>query len=618
MQATAGMRLRRIAGYCCTALFLLGQLPAARAGTLVDLGYANGLVLRGPGASQTVYFPLPANAQGATLQLDFTASAALNTTSSVTVLADGTPLSTVPLNTSGSTVQITIPARLTQNPFLQLTFAADQTIGDAAACYNNDTVANWTVIAPGTALTPNAPAPHGVGDLWRLASTPLTIALPAEPTLSDIETALILSTALVERGIAPYFTADPATATIVIDPTATLATRPLSGQAQQTPPTPPPLQLVVPNPNAARALVAAAMAMRTASTSEAGGSLVPNNLNHSRSVTFGALGVPPSTIAIGRTAQLDLPLPLASLPAGHHLTAIVLHGNGAALPPGESAIISVEMGGNVVWSRAFSGTVALNGERVELPQALLAGGAKAVLHVVRLGESNNCQHFVPLNFTLQDDTALVFDQGSAAPTRFAGFTTASGGPVPVLTDLPPASLAPALPLLGELLGAAGANPLAVTVTDMQTPPGRPFILVSHQPGKVVSAAPLPQLTGSITLPLPNQEAQVTLPGQGDDSVLQLVSTGTALARVPGLWLSPGSPASLAQAALPGDGNVALYDGNTAPATFLTELHSAVFQAPRTGLVNQLINNWNIELLAASWLLLTILVVLVAVRRRRGK
>jgi hypothetical protein len=611
-QNTAAMKWRcMIVQVLGTASLWLGFVVAAQANTLVDLGYANGLVLRGPEASQTVYFPLPANTQGATLTLNFTASAALNPSSSVTVLADGVPLATVPDNAPNGTAQITIPPRFTQGLFLQLSFAADQTIGNAAACYNDNVAANWTIIAPATALMPDSAGPPGVGDLWRTASTPLTIALPAQPALPDIETALVLSTALVERGIAPYFTTEQANASIVIDPkAATLAAEPRPGQTAP--------QLVVPNQGAARALVSAADAMRGAASSPVSGILAPNAAPGVNRVTFGALGVPASTIAVGRDAQLPLPLPLSGLPAGHHLTAILLNGRGMALPQGESEIVSLEIGGNVIWSRAFSGVVALDDERVELPQALLGSGAKAVLHFVRLGQASTCPHFTPLNFTLQDNTALEFIQGAPGPTRFAGFSTAAGGLVPVLTDLPPASLPPALPLLAELLGAAGANPLAISVTGTQDKLSRPFILVSHQSQNILSAAPLPQLTGSIVLPLPNQEGQVTFPGQGEGSVLQLVSAGTGAARVPGLWLSPGTPASLAQAALPGDGNVALYDGSSAPATFLTELHGAVFQAERPGLLNRLIDNWNVELLAVFWLLLTILIVLVAVRARRSK
>ena len=82
-------RLSVVAGLWLTACV------AAQANNLVDLGYANGLVLRGPGASESVYFPLPANTQGATLNLSFTASAALNPNASLTVLADGVPLATV-------------------------------------------------------------------------------------------------------------------------------------------------------------------------------------------------------------------------------------------------------------------------------------------------------------------------------------------------------------------------------------------------------------------------------------------------------------------------------------------------------------------------------------------
>lgn len=599
---------RRMLG---TAWLWLAVATAAQANNLVDLGYANGLVLRGPGASQSVYFPLPANTRGATLNLSFTASAALNPNASLTVLADGVPLATVPDNTASAVVQISVPARFTQGAFLQLSFAADQTIGDASHCYDSDTVADWVAVQPNTALVPNAPGPQGVGDLWRNAATPLTIALPAKPDLPDVQTALILSTALVERGIAPFFTNDPAKASILIDPAAqalAAATQP-DGKAPQ---------IVVPNANAARALVAASPAMRTLAQSLASAELAPVAAGPLGALSFGALELGPMTVSVLRDTRLDLALPLSTLPANRHVASIVLYGRGMALPPGQSEIVSLELGGNVVWSRAFTGAVALNGATIPLPQPLLASGAKVQLHFVRLGQISSCEYFAPLNFTLDDGSKLVLAEGPSAPIRFAGFTAAGDGPVPVLTDLPPESLPPALPLLAELLGAAGANPLAVTVSGTESAPASPFILVSHEAGQVVSIAPLPKTQGPLVLPVPNQQADVTLPDQGSDSLLQLVSAGKGPGYVPGLWLSPGSPASLAQAALPGDGNVALYDGTSAPATFLTALHDAVMLPPQTSPWGRILSNWNIELLGACWLILLVLLVIMVARRRRGK
>jgi hypothetical protein len=603
-----GRLARQVLG---TAGVWLAAATAALANNLVDLGYANGLVLRGPGASQSVYFPLPANTKGATLNLSFTASAALNPNASLTVLADGVPLTTVLDNIANGTAQINVPARFTQGAFLRLSFAADQTVGDASRCYDSDTVADWVAVQPGTALVPNAPGPQGVGDLWRNASTPLTIALPAKPGLPDVQTALILSTAFVERGIAPYFTTDPTQASILVDPAAqamAVATQP-DGKAPQ---------IVVPNAAAARALVAASPALRGRAQSQASAVLEPAAPGTPGSLSFGALGLGPMTVSVLRDTRLDLPLPLSALPASRHAVSIVLYGRGMALQPGQSEIISLELGGNVVWSRAFRGTVALNGATVPLPQPLLASGAKVQLHFVRLGQVSSCEHFAPLNFTLDDGSKLVLGDGPAKPIRFAGFTAAGDGPVPVLTDLPAETLPPALPLLAELLGAAGANPLAVTVSGTDSAPANPFILVSHEAGQVVSIAPLPKTQMPLALPLPNQQASVILPDQGNDSLLQLVSAGKGPNYVPGLWLSPGSPASLAQAALPGDGNVALYDGTSAPATFLTALHDAVMLPAQTSLWGRILDNWNIELLGACWLILLVLLVIMVARRRRGK
>jgi len=189
--------------------------------------------------------------------------------------------------------------------------------------------------------------------------------------------------------------------------------------------------------------------------------------------------------------------------------------------------------------------------------------------------------------------------------------------MPVITDLPAAALPPSLPLLAELLGAAGANPLAITLAMPGAVPKTPFILVSHGGGNIVSIAPMPSPSDSTTLALPDADAVVTLPAANTaSSILQLVSAGSAASRVPGLWLSPGLPTTLANAALPGDGNVAFYDGSPTPATFNTELHDAIFAPPQTGTFNFLVRNWNTELFGAFWLLLTVMLVNIFVIRRR--
>jgi len=594
--------------FLLAAILCIAENPAI-AGTLTDLGYPNGLILQGASASQDVYFPLPAGTKGAVLNVDFTASQALDPHSSIIIAVDGVPLASLPDATAGKPTQIAIPARFTQGAFLEVSFTADQMIDPDARCTEDTGPAVWSSIAPDTALTPNSTAPQGVGALWRNLGTPLTIALPASPSRADIQTALILSTALVERGIAPYFDSNPAGAQISIDPKAAALQALVSANE--------PAQIIVPNAAAAIALAAADAALRNVPSGTASGVFTPVSAPAQNIVTLGALGTPSANLMVGQDARLTLALPLANLPVGKHAKAIILYGRGAALPVGSTEIVSLEIGGDVIWSQAFAGAVALNGVEVDLPDRLISAGAVPVLHIIRLEPSDGCAHVTPLPFTLQNNTALKLADGNPSPTRFSAFTAAGNLPVQVLTDLPGSALPPALPLLAELLGAAGVNPVAVTVGDTSAAPSGPFILVSHAPGSVVTVAPIPAPGGALTLSLPNQAAQVVLPESAADSLLQLVSAGQGAAQIPGLWLSPGTPASLAQAALPGDGNVAVYDGSTTPATFLTVLHDAQFVTPSHDFAQFVINNWSTELFAAFWLFATIMAMVIFVRRRRA-
>jgi len=587
------------------ALPLLLAGPAAYASTLTDLGYPNGLTLSGNCASQTVYFPLPAPANGATLNLRFLASAALDSQSSLSITSNGVPIATVMASAASAAPQIAIPSRFTQGQYLQLVFTAAQAQSGAPQCGDDDGAnpALWTQIDPATALAPAASSPPGLGGVWRSLGAPLAIALPANPTLGDIQTALILATALVERGIAPFFSSDPKTAAITINASAPLAL----GQAAQ---------INVPNAGAARALLAAGAVLQNARLSNATSSFAASPPPSGNSVSFGALGIPPATVIAGRDTMLPLALPLAQLPPGRHAAALRLYGQGAALPPGETEIISLEFGGNVVWSQAYTDAPVLDGVRIDLPDRLINSGARMQLHFIRIAADQAQIHFAGLPFTLQDSTSLQFAATGAAPRVFGAFTAAAG-PMPVITDLPAAALPPSLPLLAELLGAAGANPLAITLATPGPAPQTPFILVSHAAGNIVSIAPVPQPASGTALVLPDAGAVVSLPAANTPStVLQLVSAGSAASRIPGLWLSPGTAASLANATLPGNGNVAFYDGSPTPATFNTELHDAIFAPPQTGTLNILLHNWNTELFGAFWLLLTVMLVNIFVTRRR--
>ncbi len=601
----------------CAAL--LFGLSVAHATTLADLGYAQGLTLDGACAAQTLYFPLSAPADGATLTVHFSASAALDPHSSLTVSASGVPVATL-LDSAGTSARISIPPRFTQGDFVQIAFAAAQSIAAPVSCDDDDGAnpAIWTQIDPTTTLDPvSAVSPGGIAGYWRGLAAPVAIALPAKPDFNDLQTALILSTALVDRGIAPFFTTDPANAAISIDPTAPAMT--LTGAAPAD--TAAPAHLVVPNSGAARALVAAAGVFRDtqSSTVQAQFAATPapaTPLAAAASVTFGGLGLGPISVLAGRDTKLSFPLPLSRLPDGQHARSLVLYGSGAALPAGETEIITLEIGGDVIWSQAFENVPALNGVTVDLPDRLIASGASADLHFIRL-KAGGDSRVTPLPFTISDATSLNLAATSAAPRRFAAFAVAGGVPVQVLSDLAPASLTPALPLLSELLGAAGANPVAITVSAPNGSPDAPFILVSKAPGSVVSIAPIPAPAADAVLNLPDAAARLTMPsGNATSSILQLVSAGHPGALTPGLWLSPGPPGTLAHASLPGDGNVAFYTGAPTPTTFSTELHDAEIAPAPHDTMDLLLQNWNTVLFGAFWLLLTVTVVNIFVTRRR--
>jgi Bacterial cellulose synthase subunit len=600
---------------CFSLLGIVGLIGPgfglAHATTLTDLGYPNGLTLSGQSPSQTIYFPLPAASNGATLNLRYAPSAALDPHSSVTIAVNGVPIDTIVDSAASGVVPVAIPARFTRNQFLQISFTATQLSSVDRECYDNNNPSIWTQIDPATTLSPNTVGPQGVGAVWRGLGVPLTIALPTNPTTGDIQTALILSTSLVERGIAPFFNDTPASAQININPSASgLSVKQIDAEH---------LQITVPNAGAARALVAADPVLRNMLTSGATGVLFANTPPVTDTVTLGALGMPPASLEVGEDAILHLALPFSQLPAGKHVKELILYGRGAALPLDETEVVTLEIGGNVIWSRAFRGAPVLNGEHITLPSRLMESGAQINLHLVRLGSKQACQYFAALPFTLQDDSVLVLADSSPSPRTFAGFTVAGDGPVPILTDLPASSLPPALPLLAELLGSAGASPLAVTVSGVDHTPDEPFILVSHNAGKIVSIAPIPVPTATVSLSLPNQDGLLNLPETNETaSILQLVSSGNMAKRVPGLWLSPGPASSLAQAALPGDGNVAFYDGSATPASFNTLLHDAVFVAPKKDVLNVILSHWNAELFGIFWIFLTVLFVIIFVRRRKSQ
>lgn len=608
----------------CLASLLVSitlTVSPACAASLSDLGFPDGVTLQGRSARASVYVPIPPGAPGGRLVLNFAASTAIGAQSAVTVEIDRMPVATVPVGAAGTPVSIGLPAAvlrdLGRKDYAKLTFVADIENAGTDRCWRSGRAADWIRIAPTTALVPTG-GKSGIGAAWRDLAVPVTITLPDKPTLAQADSALILSTALVERGITPFITESSTTPDASIRIAQTRSGAGDGGARLTTGPGGKP-QIVVSSAAAARALVLAdrLVSARLASSLTA----QPNGPRKGagRSASFAAIGIASSMTTVVGSADIPIPLATARLPVRRHVSAIVLNARGAALPPGEAEAVTLMVGNEVVWSRAFRAAPVLDHVRVGLPTRLLAGGAQVTLRLTRLNVHDACARPQPLPFTLKDSSRLILAPGIMKPTTFAGFSPAGGGTVPVLTDLAPQAIGPSLPLVAQLLGKDDVDPVSVRLGKADVAPARPFVLIAHVPGTMVANAPLlhPHASGAgpVTLELPNRSASLKIPDVSADSVLQLVQTSAGM---PGLWLDPGPRASLAQAVLPGSGNIAFYTGASAPATFDTVVDRADEARSGMGSVESLVAAWRTQVFIALWLIIALLMVLIVTRRRRRK
>ena len=98
--------------------------------------------------------------------------------------------------------------------------------------------------------------------------------------------------------------------------------------------------------------------------------------------------------------------------------------------------------------------------------------------------------------------------------------------------------------------------------------------------------------------------------------MQLANAGT----VPGLWISPGTPASMVippRATLT-TGTVAVYDGRGLPSAFDTRSPEVLVTELAAPSQASLLDRWRTELFIAIWVLLTAAVIGGVIRyRRRG-
>lgn len=281
-----------------TLLGIAFDSGCVRAATLRDLGYPSGITLTDQNASLTICFPLPAGARSARLTLDSSASGMLGPDAGLTVSIENQPILTLTASQLGAPVSVPIPAAALHAPVLSVTFSADQSTGDDTGCRDQST-GLWTWIHADTVLDAQSTAAQGVGAVWQQLGAPLQIALPAEPSLADIDTGLILATALVKRGVTPYFGAASGAA-IRIDPTAkALALEQEGGRTR----------LVVPSAAAARALIGASLALRQEAETTAFAEAAPHAAAGDRA-SFGEIGLGSISTSVTRQSTIEIPLPL--------------------------------------------------------------------------------------------------------------------------------------------------------------------------------------------------------------------------------------------------------------------------------------------------------------------
>ena len=615
------MRLRSRSSVIAVMFTLWVGLGPAGAVTLAEIGFRNGVTLHGPHAEFEAYFPLPNGATEANLAVDLTPSAAIDQLSSVTIYVGNEPLATINTRDGSRVVNVTVPIRLAEGDFLRVRFAADQALRRDEQCFDNDNPAVWTHIGPATAVTAAGSADLGVGALWRSLGGSVAIAMPSDPSLADLQTGLILATAITKRGGQPMIVGpDDQRAQILI----ARGVQPLSAEwrselVANTPiainPPPQRGRIVVADPAAARGLVSAGAVLRAAE----GGSLLGESrpglvLSALDSISFAEMGVKSTTFGVYSTALINLEIPFNRLPSGRRPVAIQLFGRGAAPPFDEALVVTLSVGNRLLWSQTYRGSVELDGIRVNLPEDLVRHHMMVSLRVVRVGSKRVCGSDDALMFELRDSTRFILIDGGPNPPNFAAFSMAGDRAALVRFDVSPAAGVPTIPLVARLLSDAGARPAAIDVGGTGTALDRPFIVVAETPPlEIAGNVPARPDLGRVVLERPEDGTRVVLSGAQRFTVVQLTGTNGAA----GLWLSPGSRASLARPAPLSAGDVAVFDGAGAqPLSFETRTTGAVVERPSGSVADSLLSRWRSELFVVAWIVVTLFTLLIIMRLRR--
>ncbi len=599
----------------------LAALRPAAAATLAEIGFPNGITLHGPHAETEVYFPLPNNATEANLAVDITPSAAIDQLSSVTVIVNDEPLATINTRDGARVVNVPVPARLADGDFLRVRFSADQALRRDEQCFDNDNPSVWTHVGPATTLTTAGGRDLGVGALWRDLGGEVAIAMPGDPSLADLQTGLILATAITNRGGTPVVVGadDPRAQIRVARAAVPLSVEWRSELVANTPLAPPPQAprglIVVSDPAAARGLVAASGLLRGSDSASLLGEVRPGMLlSAPDSISLAEMGLGPVSLGVYSTAFVNLEIPFNRLPAGRRPVAIQLFGRGAAPPLEEAIVVTLSVGSRLLWSQTYRGSVDLDGIRVNLPEDLVRHHMLVTLRVVRVGSKRVCGSDDALAFELRNSTRFVLADGGPNPPNFAAFSMSGDKASLVRFDTNTALGAAAIPLVARLLSDAGSRAAAIDVGGNGTALDRPFIVVAETPPLEIAGnvSARPDL-GRVVLERPADGTRVVLTGASRLTVVQLTAAGP----VAGLWVSPGARPTLARPAPLSAGDVAVFDGAGAkPVSFETRTTGAVVERSGTSVADSLLQRWRSELFVVAWIAVTLFTILIILRLRR--
>ncbi len=600
-----------LAGLATAMVLVSGQTMA---NSLRELGFADGVIVRGSRGMQEIFFPMPANPRNAELSLRMNPSPMLDPLSSMTIFANDVPIGTVPVREGEANTVIPVPPALSRTDFLRIRFQGDQALQRDVLCFDNDTPAVWSHIHPDTRLRVEGEGDEGVGVVWRRLVGDVLISLPAAPSLQDIEAALTVAVALVNRGARPVMAAsgDPRARIVIGRGGAPLSVEAGSDGAR----------LRVADTSAARALVEAANTMRFVPSAASGGTVLQAGTAGIEAISFNDARIGRPEVQIFSEGVMEFEIPFTHLPPGKRPVALRLFGRGPVMPPGNAISATLRVGDRIIWSETYRDSVLMDGVTMRLPAEFTQHRMRVVLRLARIGFRPACDG--SFLFQLGGNSQILLADGWPAPTDFSGFWVPSDRPALVRIDLPPNEAQASIPNLALLLSRANARPHALEVS-AGARLDRPFIVLSRTAPAELQASGLTRADlGRVVLQNERNQSRVEISPAAGLSVIQLA---TAAGGVPGLWFSPGQERSLTTPAVLSSGNIAVLDGATLPAVFDTRAVTPASADDRSGTAapagvlgggTSLLSQWRNELFIAAWVLLALLVLWAILRLRRRR